>query len=56
MAEDGVKKMNDDIDAVQSQIETAMRSRVSHFKQQAEFVSFSSFLFFFRETVNTLSF
>jgi len=40
MAEDGTKKMNDDVDAVQSQIETAMRSRVSHFKQQAEFVSF----------------
>lgn len=42
MAEDGMKKMNDDVDAVQSQIETAMRSRVSHFKQQADSLTFAS--------------
>jgi hypothetical protein len=41
--EDIQKKNNDDVDVddVQSQIQTAMRSRVPHFKQQAEFVSLS---------------
>jgi hypothetical protein len=44
MAEEDVqKKKNDDVDVddVQSQIQTAMRSRVPHFKQQAEFVFLS---------------